>query len=134
MPKLNILSFNVNGIRAVVKKGFGINKADVIRKAIARLVEDEAHGALGVVGAHVDHRLGEARIGETGHRHQQLAGEIGVVVLRVLRCRHGPFSVAKASHARLRGIIARPEGPRNGDKECVRTPHAVSAGPRRGLY
>jgi len=24
MPKLSILSFNVNGIRAVVKKGFGI--------------------------------------------------------------------------------------------------------------
>src|SRR5262249_18405192 len=47
------------------------------RKLLEELVDDQAHGAVGVVGAHVDHGALEARILHLGHRHQEMAGQVG---------------------------------------------------------
>jgi hypothetical protein len=45
----------------------------------ARLVDDQPHRPFGRVGAHVDHRAGEAPIGHDRHGDQQLPVEVGIV-------------------------------------------------------
>ena len=44
-------------------------------------VDDQPHGAVGAVGAHIDHRAGEARIAHLRHGDQQLAGQVEIVGL-----------------------------------------------------
>ena len=46
------------------------------RHVIHHLVDDDAHRALGAVGAQEHHAAGEARVFHMRHRHQQVAGEI----------------------------------------------------------
>ena len=44
-----------------------------------RAVDDQPHGAVGTVGAHIDHRAGEARVAHLRHGDQQLAGQVEIV-------------------------------------------------------
>ena len=63
--------------------------------APCRMIDDDAHGALGGMRAQVDHRTLEARVAHHGHRDQHLAVEITLVrrivpdaglAARALRC------------------------------------------------
>src|SRR5262249_53551352 len=69
-----------------------LGKIDAARRAI----DHDAHGAVGGMRAHIDHRALEARIAHHGHGDQQLAIEIaaaGRIVAHTNR-----LDIAEASH------------------------------------
>jgi hypothetical protein len=72
-----------------------LREADIGRA----LIDDDAHGAVGGVGAHIDHGAGKTRIAHRRHGHEQAAVEIAVTLtLRWCGTRHDTRLQASSAH------------------------------------
>ena len=47
--------------------------------AVDFAVDDQAHGAVGGMGAQIDHRLGEPGIGHLRHGDEKLTGQVAIL-------------------------------------------------------
>ena len=77
-----------------------VGEADVRR----RLVDDDAHGAVGRVGADIDHAARETIVAHGRHRDQHLAVEIAALGAGTAR---PAFAACRTAHAAVGGRLAR---------------------------